>query len=64
VPPAVDEERRDGTIGFTSNQMVWIEAVTLAFLILVAQLVFKESLGDAPPWLSGGFWYVLAAFVG
>ena len=57
-------ERRHETVAFLSNQVVWIEAITLAFLIAIAQLVFKENLGDAPPRLSGDFWYVLAAFVG
>jgi len=57
-------ERREETVAFLSNQVVWIEAGTLAFLIAIAQLVFKENLGDAPPRLSGDFWYVLAAFVG
>ena len=57
-------ERRQETVAFLSNQVVWIEAITLAFLIAIAQLVFKENLGDAPPRLSGDFWYVLAAFVG
>jgi len=57
-------ERRRETVAFLSNQVVWIEAATLAFLIAIAQLVFKENLGDAPPRLSGDFWYIFAAFVG
>jgi hypothetical protein len=57
-------ERREGTVEFLSKQIVWLEALTLAFLIVIAQLVFKGNLGDAPPRLSGDFWYVLVAFVG
>ena len=59
----LSEERREGTITFMSSQILWMEAGTLAFLIAIAQLVFKENLGDAPPRLSGDFWYVLIAFV-
>ena len=57
-------ERRGETITFMSSQILWMEAATLAFLIAIAQLVFKENLGDAPPRLSGDFWYVLVPFVG
>ncbi len=57
-------ERREGTVEFLSNQILWMEAATLAFLMVVAQLVFKANLGDAPPRLAGDFRYVLVAFVG
>ena len=57
-------ERRQETVGFLSNQVLWMETATLAFLIAIAQLVFKENLGGSPPRLSGDFWYILAAFVG
>ena len=57
-------ERREETIAFMSNKIIWMEAATLAFLMAIAQIVFKENLGDAPPRLSGDFWYVLVAFVG
>jgi len=57
-------ERREDTAEFLSDQILWIEAATLGFLMAIAQLVFKGNLGDASPRLSGDFWYVLVAFVG
>lgn len=57
-------ERRDDTVVFLSTQIVWMEAVTLGFLMAIAQLVFTKNLGDTPPRLSGDFWYLLVAFVG
>lgn len=57
-------ERKDETLVFLVDQLLWIEVATLAFLIAIAQLVFKENLGEVPPRLSGEFWYVLVAFVG
>lgn len=56
-------ERYEGTIGFLADYILWLEAATLGFLIATAQLVFKVNLGDAPPRLTGDFWYVMAAFV-
>jgi hypothetical protein len=56
-------ERSEETVSFLADQILWIEALTLGFLVAIAQLVFKENLGEAPPRLSGEFWYVLVGFV-
>ncbi len=67
MPPSeywLAPERKNETVDFLSNQIVLMEAITLGFLIAIAQLVFIGNLGDAPPRLSGDFWYVLVAFVG
>jgi uncharacterized membrane protein len=56
-------ERRAETLEFLRNKLLWIQVSTLAFLIVIAQLVFRENLGGSSPRLPGSFWYVLAAFV-
>ena len=56
-------ERREESLEFMKNQILWIEAATLGFFVAIAQLIFRGNLGDAPPRLPGNFWYVLIAFV-
>jgi len=56
-------ERRRETAEFLGNQILWIEAATLLFLMAVTQLIYVKNLGDAPPRFSGDFWYILGAFV-
>lgn len=56
-------ERREESLEFVKNQILWIETATLGFFVVVAQLIFKENLGDSPPRLSSDFLYVLIAFV-
>jgi len=56
-------ERQEESRAFLRDQILWIETATLAFLVALAQLLFKENLGSALPRLSGSFWYVLVAFV-
>jgi uncharacterized membrane protein len=56
-------ERQEESRAFLRNQILWIEAATLGFLVALAQLMFKENLGSALPRLPGSFWYVMVAFV-
>ena len=56
-------ERREESLEFLKNRILWIEIATLGFLVALAQILFKENLGDAPPRLSGDFWYVMVVFV-
>ena len=56
-------ERQEESRAFLRNRILWIETVTLGFLVALAQLIFKENLGNAVPRLPGNFWYVLIAFV-
>jgi uncharacterized membrane protein len=60
----LDPERRQETVAFLSKHVIWMETVTVAFLVAIAQLVFKANLGGSPPRLSGDFWYIFAAFIG
>lgn len=56
-------ERREESLEFLKNQILWIETATLGFFVAIAQIIFMENLGDVPPRLSDDFWYVLVAFV-
>ena len=56
-------ERREKSAEFLGNQLMWIEAVSLLFLIAIAQLIYTKNLGDPPPRLSNDFWYILVPFV-
>ena len=56
-------ERQEESRAFLRNQILWIETATLGFLVALAQLLFKENLGSAPPRLPGNLWCVLVAFV-
>jgi len=56
-------ERQEESWEFLRNQILWMETATLGFLVALAQLIFKENLGSAPPRLPDSFWYVLVAFV-
>ncbi len=54
---------RPESLEFMKNQILWIETATLGFFVAIAQLIFRENLGSAPPRLPSSFWYVLIAFV-
>jgi uncharacterized membrane protein len=56
-------EKREESLEFMKNQILWIQTATLGFFVAIAQFIFRENLGSAPPRLSGSFWYVLIAFV-
>ncbi len=56
-------ERQEESRAFLRNQILWIKAATLGLLVALAQLIFKENLGNTLPRLPGSFWYVLVAFV-
>lgn len=56
-------ERRAETLDFISNQVMWIEAATLGFLMALAQIIFLTNTSDAAPRLSSDFWIVTVAFV-
>ncbi len=56
-------ERQEESRAFLRDQILWIETATLAFLVALAQLLFRENLGSALPRLPGSFWYVMIAFV-
>ena len=56
-------ERRRESMEFMKAHVVWMEAAALGFLIAIAQLIFTTNLGDDPPRLSNGFWFVIVAFV-
>lgn len=52
-------ERREKTISFVAEQLVWIEAITLAFVLVVGQAVILAHLRAGPPELSRSFLLVL-----
>ena len=55
-------ERRKETAEFLANQLMWIEAATLLFLMAIAQIVYVKNLSADPPRLSRDIWYLVAAF--
>jgi uncharacterized membrane protein len=55
-------ERREKSLTFFWTQTVWIEVMTLAFLIVVAEFVFRANLTPGAPRLSGDFAALLIAF--
>jgi uncharacterized membrane protein len=56
-------ERQEESRAFLRNQILWIETATLGFLVALAQLIFRGSLGSALPRLPGSFWHVMVVFV-
>jgi uncharacterized membrane protein len=56
-------DRRRGTIDYITEQFLWLECLTLAFLVAVAQIIFKLNLRGAVPSLPRDFWVTLIAFV-
>ena len=73
IPPALlnipnrdhwlSEDRRAESLSFFWTQTVWIEVMTLAFLIAVAEFVFRANLAGGPPRLPVDFSIVLIAFI-
>jgi uncharacterized membrane protein len=56
-------ERRDESLAFFWTQAIWIEVATLAFLIVVAEFVFRANLAGGAPTLTRDFLLVLIVFV-
>jgi len=56
-------ERRRATVDYVTEQFLWMECLTLAFLIAVAQIVFKVNLRGGAPTLPQDFWVSIVAFV-
>jgi uncharacterized membrane protein len=56
-------ERRAESLSFFWTQTIWIEAITLAFLIVVAQVVFRANLAGGEPTLARDFVVVVVLFV-
>ena len=56
-------ERRRETLRYTWTRVVWLEAATLAFLIAIAEIIFRANRGAGPPTLTRDFFIVLVAFV-
>jgi uncharacterized membrane protein len=59
----LSSERRSASLSFFWTQATWIEAATLAFLIVVAEFVFRANLAAGAPTLARDFVVVLVAFV-
>jgi len=57
------DERRRATIDYVTEQFLWLECLTLAFLVALAQVIFKANLRGTPPTLPQDFWLTLAAFI-
>jgi uncharacterized membrane protein len=57
------QERRGESLGFLWTRTIWIEVTTLAFLIVVAQFIFRANLAGGGPRLTGDFALVIIAFV-
>jgi len=45
----LDPERRAKSLRFVWGQILWLEAATLAFLLAVAEVVFRTNLSADPP---------------
>jgi uncharacterized membrane protein len=57
-------ERRAGSLRFVWGQILWLEAATLAFLLAVAEVVFRTNLGGDPAVLpTPNFAILLVIFV-
>lgn len=56
-------ERRAESLGFFWTQAAWMEVATLAFLIVVAEFVFRANLTEGPPTLTRDFSLVLVVFI-
>jgi uncharacterized membrane protein len=57
------QERRGESLAFFWTRTVWIEVTTLAFLIVVAEFVFRANLAGGGQRLTGDFALVIIAFV-
>lgn len=55
-------ERHEESLVFFWTQTLWIEVMTLAFLIGIAELVFRANLAAGPPSLPGQFPLILIVF--
>jgi len=56
-------ERRAETLQFVWTQVLWMEVATLAFLILVAEVLFRANLASEVPTLSHDFFIILGVFI-
>lgn len=56
-------ERRTESLSFVWTQTLWIEAITLAFLIVVAEFVFRANLAGGAPIITRDFVLVIIVFV-
>lgn len=56
-------ERRRATLRYTWTRVLWIEAASLAFMIAIAEMIFRVNRSQGPPVLSPKFLYVLALFM-
>jgi len=56
-------ERRRETLHYLAEQFLWLECLTLAFLIAVAQTIFKFNLRGVAPLLVRDFWVTFVAFL-
>ncbi len=59
----MEPARRSDSLKFVWSHILWIETITLAFLIVVAEVVFRSNLTGGTPALPGDFFYVLVVFV-
>jgi uncharacterized membrane protein len=58
-------ERREASVRFLRAQIIWLEAITLGFLIALAQLIFAINLREGRPALpEAEFWVIMVVFVG
>lgn len=58
------DERKGEALRYITEQFLWLECLTLAFLVAVAQIIFKVNLRGGVPVLPQDFWVTLVAFVG
>jgi uncharacterized membrane protein len=56
-------ERREESLTFFWTRTVWIEVTTLAFLIVVAEFIFRANLTGGAPKLAGDFGLIIVVFV-
>lgn len=59
----LEPARRSDSLKFVWSHILWIETITLAFLIAVTEVVFRSNLTGGTPALPGNFFYVLVVFV-
>ncbi|MFH1501759.1 MAG: DUF1648 domain-containing protein [Candidatus Eisenbacteria bacterium] len=59
----LEPERRSESLHFVWSRVLWMMAATLAFLIAVAEIVFRSNLTPGPPALTRDFLIVLVVFV-
>ena len=56
-------ERRCETLRYTWTRVIWLEAATMAFLIAIAEIIFRANRAAGSPTLTSSFFVVLVAFV-